>query len=179
LDKKDKVLEVSLTIGDELYNRDIGEDLSVSRTTLDEDCINQAPLYAWYAILAENARDERDRAKDNIGVVEAELDADIRREMDEKKEKITEGKVTQAIKRHDKCREAVESHLQSCHTFGILIAVQNAFGHRKEMLVTLAANMRREQGGEVSVNTPQEESQTGNKVNLDNIRQRIKEQEGK
>ena len=179
MSNQDSILKISLSVGGSIYDRDISEDLTISRETLNEDCISQSSLYAWYSVLAENARDERDRAKDKINVTDAQLDAQIREELTEAKEKITDKKVEQAVKRHDLYREAVNSHLQACHTFGILVAAQNAFGHRKEMLVTLAANMRREQDGEVSVNTPQEESQTGSKVDLATLRQRIHEQEDK
>ena len=152
---KDSVLKISVTIGNTLFERDFDKDLEISRTTLNDDCITQPSLFAWYAILSEQAKDERDRAKENISVTEAELDMQIRKEMEDAGEKVTEGKVEKAIKRHEGYREAVEIYLSAAHVYGVLYAAQSAVSHRKEMLITLVANMRNEFYGEVAISEPE------------------------
>lgn len=168
----DPVLQVSVTVGGELYEANLEEELAVTRQSLDDECIKQAGKFSWWAVLAENAKVERDCAKERMSLVSAELDAEIRDEWAESGEKITDKKVAAAVERHGRYQETVEAYHEACRVYGVLDVARQAFAQRKDMLVTLAANARQEQEAEVSIKKREPEA-AADKVSW--IKKRIKD----
>ena len=141
---KDDVLTISVRVNDVVYDCDLEKDLGISRETLSDDCVRQSSFFAWYSVLAENAKAERDRAKERIGVVKAEVDQEIRAKKEAEGKKTTENMLSQLIELDERYRQAVDAHLDASRIYGILSVAPQAFEHRRDMLITLGANMRKE-----------------------------------
>ena len=51
-------LPVKIKIGEKEYDLNYEEELLASEETINENLVDQPPLFAWYAVLEELARDE-------------------------------------------------------------------------------------------------------------------------
>ena len=139
------------------YAQDLNEDLRINADDINESYIDQTSKFAWWAVLAAQARAKADRIKSAIEkqdeyirkILTGELDAEVRKNLELDGEKVTEGKVTNGIykneryieemnKLHNLRDEYVEANEDAC----ILEAAKDALNQRKEMLISLGAQMR-------------------------------------
>lgn len=126
-------------------------DLEVSETNLSKAMIRQAPLFARYSALAAKAQFQADRADQQVDLVEAELDSDIRDDMNAKGIKITENLVKAAIIRHPKYQKAVTRYNEAKAIAEMVKTAADSFRHRRDMLIQMGADRREEMKGAVRV----------------------------
>jgi len=116
------------------------EQLKCSEETINEDLKNQPSLFAWYAVLQELAEAKESQAKVELEVVDASLDAKFRNEL--KDAKATETIIRNKVILDDLHLEKLNELNQAKKEVGILRAIVAAFSHRKDILISLASNMR-------------------------------------
>jgi hypothetical protein len=116
---------------------DYKKDIETS-SNLKEDWERQAGLYLYYSLQLSDAEDEKNKAEENVDVVKAQLDRDIR---DDPKafeiEKITEPVIKSTIFLQDEYKNATELSHKKAYEMSILKGVIRAFDHKKKALENL------------------------------------------
>jgi hypothetical protein len=111
---------------------DYNEDLKTDFQRLDENWRDQAPNYIYWSEKWVNAVTRRDRAKEGLDVVKAELDREIRSR--EHKTKLTEAALSAMIITHENYRAAFELLMKATEEANLLASVKTAFEHKKTSL---------------------------------------------
>jgi len=132
------------------YEFNLSTELKIDKVNLNEELMKHPSKVAWFSVLYSLAVEKRDTIGTELDVVYAELDKDIRK--DPKKygimEKVTEGAIVNTINSNEiyltKKKEMIEAKRDS----DVLGSAVRAFEHRKDMLVSLCANMRQEFGAD-------------------------------
>ena len=119
----------------------IDEDiLSIDKTRLDEEWIDQPKLFFKYASsLAKTIREEQD-AKANRELIKSKIASNIRK--NPKKyglEKATEAAINSVIMKLSKYRDAKKILLDLRYDIGVLQAMVNSLNHRKSALERLVS----------------------------------------
>jgi len=121
-----------------MSENDYQSDLHIDPDSLDLEWLRQPQIFMEYAEKASNARADLDRAKENLDVVKAELDRDIRRNPGVfNLEKITEPVVASTIILQREYSEAMEGFVNSKHECDMLMNAVKAFDQRKVALENL------------------------------------------
>lgn len=137
----------------------LAEDLKIDPMNINENFCSQPALYAYWATVCAQARAlvdkkkaELDRADDYLRkTLVGELDAEVRQQMEMDGEKVTEGKVTNAIYKHPRYIEqqekiyALKDELLALQQqWTVLDIAKESMNQRKDMLISLGANLRQE-----------------------------------
>lgn len=114
------------------------QDIEIDETALDIEWLNQPGLMMRYARHLAQMRRDLDEAKQNLDVVKAEVDRNIR-EFPEKYgiDKLTEGSVNSAVLTSKKYKEAQEKYLNAKFEADMAQGAVNAFEQRKTALENL------------------------------------------
>lgn len=154
---KSEVLSITLNMNGNEYANNLAEDLQIHEDNLNADFCDQPAKFAWYAVLSAKAKHEASLAKFELDKMEeyikktliGELDAEVRHNLEFEGEKITESKVEKAIYKHSKYKEQVEKlnelkleWLDKNHTAVLLEFAKEAMMQRKDMLISIGANLR-------------------------------------
>ena len=129
------------------FECDPENELLSSEENINDDLKNQPGWYAWYAVLQEKADHELQESKLMLEIFGAELDAKIR----STHESLTEKKITAMILMDEDYHMARRMVNDSKHKVGVLKAVKESFDHRKDMLITLASNMRKQMDPDIYI----------------------------
>jgi hypothetical protein len=114
------------------------EDLKIDKYSLDEEWIKQPSLFLEWAEKVVDAQTERDKTKDQLDLIKAELDAEIR--ADPKRfnlDKLTEAAVSNAIIQAEKFRAAQLVQFEKVRSVRVLEVAKEAFEHKKKALENL------------------------------------------
>jgi len=118
------------------------EDMAIDDTCLDIEILDQPELVLKYTQLCEDAKKEVDEEKEELDLLAAQIDYEVR--SDPKKFgieiKLTETVVLNTIKQAEEWQAKNKIYLTSRHTYGILKGAIKAVEHRKtslELLVKL------------------------------------------
>lgn len=122
----------------------VSEDLFIDENNLNDEFVRQAGNFAWYAVLAAEAESYRDKLKFELEVLEADLDKQVREELELRGEKITEKVVSAEILKKQEYRDKKQDLLEAARQLGIMKAVKEGLVQKKDMLISLGANMRNE-----------------------------------
>lgn len=118
---------------------DYNGDLEIDEHALDIEWKGQSKLFMRYAELSAEAVYERDKAKDQLEVVKAEIDSDIRTNF--KKfgfdKKPTEAALTAQILTNDKYKKYNDLYIKAIKNMNILIAAKDGIGNKKYALENL------------------------------------------
>lgn len=144
-------LPIKFKIGEDVFEPDYMAELEVARETINKNLTEQPGYFAFYAVLSELCEREYRSAKLELELTEAELDSQIREEFREKKERITEAQIVTEIHLQEAYLKAVMKVNEWRKNAGVVKAVREAFAQRKDMLITLASNMRMERDTDVFV----------------------------
>ena len=140
---------------------DLCEDLKIDSFNISEDFCEQPAKYAYWATVAAQAKSLVDHKKSEVERLEdylkktlvGELDSVVRQELDMNGEKITESKVTNGIYIHPKYKEtqkklyALKDELLELQKQSDMLNVaKDAMNQRKDMLISLGAQLRLEGG---------------------------------
>lgn len=154
---KSEVLSITLNMNGNEYANNLAEDLQIHENDLNADFCDQPAKFAWYAVLSAKAKHEASLAKFELDKMEeyikktliGELDAEVRHNLEFEGEKITESKVEKAIYKHSKYKKQVEKlnelkleWLDKNHTAVLLEFAKEAMMQRKDMLISIGANLR-------------------------------------
>lgn len=114
------------------------EDLAIDPHKLDEEWLYQSQLYMKYSQLASNAQKERDKAKENLDVVRAGKDRDIREKPDEYSLiKVTEAVVSATILQTKEYQEANNKLIEANYKLNLYQSGVRALEHKKKALENL------------------------------------------
>jgi hypothetical protein len=157
--KSNKFPKLQIRIGDEIHVLD-ESDFNCSEETINEDLMKQPSQFAFYAVhyafaLAESEEAEADfnnskeDMKSQLEIIEALLDDKFRATLD----KFTEPQIKNKIKISDEylkakadClsdkREKEQAMIQKRRNANALKAFKDASAQKKEILISLASNLR-------------------------------------
>lgn len=159
--REQQILEVHVKTKnfDELV--DLGEDLQIDSTNINEAFCEQPAKYAWWATIAAQAKAIADRKKMEVDrqdeyikkTLIGELDSEVRMELEMNGEKVTETKVTNSIYIHPKYKEESsilyelkKEYLELQEQVVTLEIAKESMNQRKDMLISLGAQLRQEVG---------------------------------
>ncbi len=111
------------------------QDLAIDPHSLDEEWLRQPGLYMKYCEAAVEAEKIRDKAKERVSVVKAELDREIRK--DPAKfglEKMTEPMVAGSILLQARYTEAASALVEADFKFNIIQSAVRALDHKRSAL---------------------------------------------
>lgn len=159
-DKRDwSILEIEVTTKLGTYEGDLRADLMIDVEDLTSSYLDQPGKFAWWATLSAQARAIAERKKsdwearkDYINkTLMGELDAEVRDELTDIGEKITEKKVENAIYTHPKYQAAIvelkelrDEFLRASEQAQLLEVARESMDQRKDMLISIGAQLRAE-----------------------------------
>ena len=144
-------LPIKIKIEGKTYDLPYEDELKSSTETINENLIEQAPLFAWYAVLAEQAKAQVNDRKLDLANLDANMADEYRKKVLDAGEKVTEKKIFDAVEKDTRHVTGVVILNAALKTHGQLQAIVRAFDHRKEMVSALASNMRKEADTGVSL----------------------------
>lgn len=146
--------ELKMTVKlDKVHKFDLNVDLDIDKSDLNNELSHQPAQFAWYATLNEFAKSKVQTLKNELEILEAELDHKTRKTWDvDSQGKMTEAGVAAAIKLTASHQQKTELYLEAQKNQGILNVAKLAFEQRHGMLISIAANMRGEGDVELKVN---------------------------
>jgi len=125
-------------------------ELKIDKNDINEELMKQPSKIAWFSVLYALAIEKRDGIKNDLEFVEAELDKAVRSNPTSYGiDKMTEGSIAAASHSDELWIKTKTDLIAANRDVNILSGVVNAFDHRKDMLVTLCANMRQEREKEL------------------------------
>jgi len=110
------------------------EDIIIDKFSLDREWMNQPVLFMEWAEKSVEAQFERDKAKEKLDLVRAQIDNEIRVEIAQENKKMTEGAIQAEILQDERYQEANSIYLESVRTAKIMDVAREAFDHRKRAL---------------------------------------------
>lgn len=148
-----KLEDFKVKLDKQTYDCEPSKELVMSEARINEDLKEQPSWYSWYCTLQEKAEKAYAETKLLLEITEARLDADYR--MKNINEKLTEKKLANMIILDDEYQRARIAVIDAKEVIGIIKAVKEGFQHRKDMLITLASNMRTQADPELFINKKQ------------------------
>lgn len=116
------------------------KELEIDLGRLEENLTDQPQLVMKYGELWAEKIAERDRAKENLSIVEAELDGYARANwVDVSDTKMTEKSILGYVLNNDKRKSAMEELISITEETNILSVAKVAFEHRKKALEGLVS----------------------------------------
>lgn len=113
----------------------------VTKETLSKEMAQQASRVFWVGEQKANAEYELDRAKSNLKVVKAKVEASIRKRASKKP---TEKEIEGRVAKHDLVCKAADLVAEKKRIFNILWAAQNSLNSKGEQMTNMAYNYRKE-----------------------------------
>ena len=158
-----RILNVQIQIDSSSYDIDLEEDLAFTEEEINKAYIEQPVKFAWWATIAAQTKSTIDQKKIEVERQEdylkktltAELDIKVRRQLSEDGERITEAKVNSAVISHPEYRKAQlalyeleDELLDLTKQYNLIIAAKEAMIQRKDMLISLGAQLRQKLNNE-------------------------------
>jgi hypothetical protein len=147
-------LNTELDVGGQVRGNPIDEDVRINPADLDYEFQTHPEKYAWWAFLAEHAKAEVDMKKNQLAVLYAQLDFNVRdkarleeikaKEEKRKPIKYTEKMVESEVTTHQDYQKAQLELLEARKAAGLATAGRAAMDHRRDMLLQIGANYRTE-----------------------------------
>ena len=121
-------------------DRNLEKDLHIDESNLEQEWIEHASRYMYYAEAWSDAVKMKDLAKQKLDIIHAELDEYYRLNWDRYSEyKVTEASLESKIIRHEKYKKALAIYNKHNHNVNLLSSVKTAFEHRKKALENLVS----------------------------------------
>lgn len=120
--------------------RDFKKEIFIDKNSLDDELVRQPQLYCDWAEQEAEAQYNRDKNKEKLDLIKAELDGEIRKNPSKYGiEKITESAISNAIIQDKKYQEANNIYLQSVQDARILGVAKTSFDMRNSSLKGLVS----------------------------------------
>lgn len=116
---------------------DFQKELSINKYKLDEECISHASRYAYYAEAQALAKSNVSKAKDNLELVMAERNMEIREQLSSGEKKVTEAMVNATIAKDEKVLEAKSELRDAEEVYSRLTVAVQAFDVKRSELDNL------------------------------------------
>ncbi len=131
------------------------KDISIDLTDITGGMQQQAALYVHYAGNSVRARRQYERFKVAVEVLEAQLEAKHRTRLKEENPKVTEPAIRAAVVSDPSYKAANARLIDAQQIFRMCEVAERSFDHRKDMLLQIARDAAREQGGPLRVSANQ------------------------
>jgi len=117
----------------------VNVDLKIDKDNLELEWEKQSHLYYFYAEQSANAIEAQQIAKEEVEVLEAQLDRDIRNDPEsyDIMDKLTEKKVMSAIWGEEDYKNTKTKAIECTKTVNVLKGILTAFDHKKSALESL------------------------------------------
>lgn len=135
-------LELVIEVFGKPHRVTIPDAVAISEESINGDISNQSGLYAYYGEALADARSKRDMAIQALKDTRASIDMSVRKRADESGAKTTEGRIAAEVELNEMVVKLKDRTLSLEANVGKIEAIVRALEHRKDMLVTLGANMR-------------------------------------
>lgn len=135
-------IELVLEVFGKPHKVTIPDAVAIGEDTINGDISNQSGLYAFYGEALADARSRRDMASQALKDTRASIDLEVRKRAEESGAKTTENRVSAEVELNKLVVALKDKLLALEGNVGKLDAIVRALEHRKDMLVTLGANMR-------------------------------------
>lgn len=157
-----KILQMDISLNSENYSMDLSNDMLINVANINESYQDQPSKFAWWATLATLARSKANKLKQQLDreqdyiktTLTGTLDSKVRQQLELDGEKITETKVTNAIYTHpeyishkEKVAQFQEEYLEADEQARLLEMGKETMNQRKEMLISLGAQLRNDWDG--------------------------------
>lgn len=117
-----------------ITTQDLRDCLVIDKASLDDELVQQSELYFNVGEAYIDAVDKRDALKEDLGVIEAELDNYIRDKAEAREEKITNDAVKARVKMHPKRVRAYKDFATAKRKADLLGVLKESFIQRASML---------------------------------------------
>lgn len=127
-----------------LSRSDLVKDMRFNPNELDNAMLEQASTYSRYGVLAAQAALQRDNLETRLELLEAQLDQQIRKKLEEEGTKITENVVSNRIRRQRQYI-AVKAALNEAEAiYSLLHTALRSLEQKRDMMVQINKNQERE-----------------------------------
>lgn len=159
MEERFSILNIEVKTQSSTHQVNLGEDLLIEPEHMNEAFIEQPAKFAYWATVALQAKSLVDKKKLEVDKQEdylkknliGELDGEVRKELELNGEKVTEAKVTNGIYTHERYQEEQsklyhlkDELLELQNKFAILDIAKESMNQRKDMLISLGAQLRME-----------------------------------
>ncbi len=140
------------------------KDIAINPADLDNAMLTHSSLAVHYGMQAVHARTQAERMKNAVEILEARLDNEYRESMKAEGAKVTEAAIKSAVL-NDKRYSAAQGKLIDAQTVQRLAEVAaNAFSGRKDLILEVARDRRKEREGELRVMAQDAARETASKA---------------
>lgn len=133
------------------------KDVRIDPTNLDTAMIEHASLYVHYAMQTVRARRQFDRVKNAFEILCAKLDAEHREDLAAGGKKVTETLVENSVKSDARWSAGQARVIEAQSNWRLAEIAENAFHQRKDLLLEIARDRRKEREGQLRVLEQQKE----------------------
>lgn len=145
------ILDFKVKAGGMTHRHNLASELSIDRKNINDNMARQPSQYAWFAVLHALANDAYERLKAEKKSLYAEKDNKIRARAAKNGDKTTENGIAQAIELDPDYVDLSNRILEAKLNVDLLQSALIAFQQRKDMLVSIASNMRAEMDTDLTV----------------------------
>jgi hypothetical protein len=135
-------IELVLEVFGKPHKVTIPDVVEIGEGTINKNICDQAGLYAFYGEALADARNKRDMCSQALKDTRAAIDLNVRKRTEESKAKTTEARIAAEVELNEQVVKLKDKLLALEGNVGKIEAIVRSFEHRKDMLVTLGANMR-------------------------------------
>jgi hypothetical protein len=146
MEDKTGLLKIAVKL-DKDYDFDLGKDLDIKTTQINEMLIGQPSMFAWYGVLAALAKSKANKKYSQLKQLQASKYLYYRDQLG----KATEATVDAAIKSDEAYIKLESEYQQSEYEAQVLLIAREAFEQRKDMLISLSSNMRAEMDDDLAI----------------------------
>lgn len=126
-------------------------DVRINPTDLDNAMMEHPSLFVHYATQAVNARRQHDRMKNSFEVLEARLDAEYREKFVAEGKKVTEAQIKAAVTTDARWAKGQAMVIEAHSIWRLAEIAQSAFDQRRDLLLEVARDRRKEKEGNMRV----------------------------
>lgn len=129
----------------------VARDMDIDFSRLSEAMQKHSALYVHYANIAVRCKNQADRMKQQLELVESVLDGEYRSAMKEDNPKVTEVQIRAAVIKDSRRRRAHQMAIDADTQYRMAQNIERGFEHRKDMLLMIARSQLRESEGALRV----------------------------
>lgn len=133
----------------------VKRDISINTADLDTAMIEHPALELHYSMQTAHARRQFERLKSAVEILEAKIDSEVREKWVGEK-KPTEASIKAAVLADKRYSAAQSKLIDAQHIWKLCEATENAFHSRKDLLLEVARDRRKEKEGQMRILEGQE-----------------------
>lgn len=132
------------------------KDVQINPNDLDSAMVEHSSLYVHYASQTVSARRQYERLKNAFEILEARLDAEYRESLGGAAKKPTEAAIRNALVADKRWSGAQAKVIEAQSIWKMCEIAENALTQRKDLILELARDRRKEREGELRVRESQD-----------------------